>query len=186
MTLVKLTQRLIFFMIIIICQIFCAAPSTKRLGNISFKTRCVDEINNFFCEQDSFLQSHFEEKELVLFMIGNNVYDTLYLPLYQSRKCNQVFFTQSDHIDYHHYENGSLVDYASDLIYLAPVDTVFKLGKGEDMRFLAIVPCIGQQVEPAVYNFTFEADSIGSRKTIHLTHRTWKLKEEMPPTKSIE
>lgn len=173
MTFVKLIQKLMLFLALTNHQASCNMPEKKNLENISFTNLCVDDRTGFFCDQDFYLQGFLEEKNLVSFMIRNNVYDTLYIPLYRSRKCNQVFFIKSDHIDYYHYENDSLVDYAGDLIYLAPTDTIFKLLKEEEMRFLAIVPCTGQGKEKAVHNFTFEADSIGNHKTVHLTYRTW-------------
>lgn len=173
MTMGKFIQRLILFIVLVNCQSSCNIPEKKNLENISVTKLCVDESKGFFCDQDSYLQSFLEEKNLVSFTIRNNVYDTLYIPLYRSRKCNQVFFIKSDQVDYYHYENDSLVDYAGDLIYLAPTDTVFKLLKEEEMKILGIVPCIGQGKEKAAYNFTLEADSIGNPKTVHLTYRTW-------------
>ena len=170
---VGMIQRLIFSLTIAICIMYCGGLEKMGLDDITFSQLCVEDEMGYTCEQDSYLREQLEDKNLVLFRVENNVYDTLFLPLYRSRECGHIYFSKSDRIDYCHYENDSLVEYASGLIFLPLADTTFKVLKGEHLKFLAIAPCMEQEVEKAVYNFSFEADSIGHLSTIHLTYRTW-------------
>lgn len=166
-------KSIIFFVLNGLLNISCT--SHKNPTPLELKVTCAQDIQGFqeMCKSSGIIAGLSKEQKLVYCELTNNLYDTLYIHLYDVF-CQDIYLSKADEIDEFISDSTGMAHRNSILIYTPTPHFFHKLHKGQSFHFLLEADCWrADTIIGRSYNLHFFADSLGQKVEVDVSYKTF-------------